>query len=75
MGMILGFKPLRIYDLTNENLLIALPSGFMSFVPIFFALLFQTLVPTALQITLQLMTGLEHKPNSVDSLEIFDGIT
>jgi len=48
MDMILGFKPLRIYDLTNENLLIALPSGFMSFVPIFFALLFQTLVPTAL---------------------------
>ena len=44
----LGFKPFRVYDLSNSVTLAAMPSGFLALVPLMVGLLFETLVPTAL---------------------------
>ena len=51
LSSILGFKPFRVYDLSNSTTLAAMPSGFLALVPLMCGLLFETLVPTALQLT------------------------
>ena len=40
VGLMLGFKPFRIYDLFNNTVNFSIPSGFMAFFPVFIALLF-----------------------------------
>ena len=74
IGLFLGFKPFRIYDLFNSTVIFSIPSGFMSFSAIFIALLFQTITPSVLSITFELMTGLSYKPNSSDNLAFFDAV-
>ena len=44
----LGFKPFRVYDMSGEHVIVAMPSVLLAFIPIIIGVAFETLVPTAL---------------------------